>query len=96
MGRRAHECATAIIGLARFGGQGDRKTREGSIPRESHARKVWTNQKCGPIRKVTMAFSPKISRRTFIQSTSLATVGAVTYPVGFSMASATPSESTAA
>lgn len=38
-----------------------------------------------------MAFSQKISRRTFIQSTSLATAGALTFPLGFPTASAAPS-----
>lgn len=37
-----------------------------------------------------MTFSRKISRRTFLQSTSLATAGAVTFPLGFPIASATP------
>lgn len=37
-----------------------------------------------------MAFSGKLSRRTFIQSTSLATAGAVIYPLRFSTARATP------
>jgi DUF1680 family protein len=36
-----------------------------------------------------MAFSRKISRRTFVQSTSLATAGAMTFPLGFVTASAT-------
>jgi DUF1680 family protein len=38
-----------------------------------------------------MAFSQKISRRTFLQSSSLAAVGAVTIPAGFPVISATPS-----
>jgi DUF1680 family protein len=37
-----------------------------------------------------MAFSRKISRRTFVQSTSLATAGAVTFHLGFPTAIATP------
>src|SRR6266478_1208745 len=36
-----------------------------------------------------MAFSRKISRRTFVQSTSLATAGLVNFPRGFATASAT-------
>jgi len=40
-----------------------------------------------------MAFSRKISRRTFVQSTSLATAGLVTFPRGFATASAnTPTQ----
>jgi DUF1680 family protein len=38
-----------------------------------------------------MAFSPKISRRTFLQSSSLAAMGAVTFPTNFPVISATPS-----
>ena len=38
-----------------------------------------------------MAFSRKISRRTFVQSTSLATAGLVTFPRGFATARANPS-----
>ncbi len=42
------------------------------------------------IRKVIMPFSPKISRRTFVQSTSLVTAGAVTFPLVFPSAKAGP------
>jgi hypothetical protein len=37
-----------------------------------------------------MPLSRNISRRTFLQSTSLATAGAVTFPLGFSIANAAP------
>jgi len=37
-----------------------------------------------------MAFSRKISRKTFIKSTSLASAAAVTFPLGIPLASATP------
>src|SRR5208282_1996380 len=37
-----------------------------------------------------MAFSRKLSRRTFIQSTSLAAAGALTFPLGIPTARATP------
>ena len=45
----------------------------------------------GAKKEVNMAFSQKISRRTFLQSSSLAAVGVVTIPGGFPVISATPS-----
>jgi hypothetical protein len=60
------------------------------VARELNAEIVWTNPVDGAIRKVAMAFSPRISRRTFMQSTSLAAAGAATYHLGFPPAFAPP------
>jgi len=51
---------------------------------------VWTNQAFGAIRKLVMAFSRNISRRTFMRSTSLATAGAVACHLGFPTSLAKP------
>ena len=61
----------------------------GRNPRERAA--IIENERGQATSKVTMAFSRKISRRTFMQSTSLATAGALTFPLGLPTAIATPS-----
>jgi DUF1680 family protein len=50
---------------------------------------VWTNAADGAIRKVAMLFSRRFSRRTFLQSTSLAAAGSAAYQLGFPSAFAT-------
>jgi DUF1680 family protein len=48
-----------------------------------HAEIVWTNAADRAIRNVAMLFSRRFSRRTFLQSTSLAVAGAATHQMGF-------------
>jgi len=50
---------------------------------------VWKRQRLGAKRKVAMVISPRISRRAFLHSTSLAAAGAVTRRLGFPPAIAT-------
>lgn len=65
------------------------KFAQNRVVRGWNAEIVWTNPADRAIRKVTMAFSTKITRRTFVQSTSLAAVGAATCHLGFPRAFAT-------
>jgi DUF1680 family protein len=58
------------------------KFAQSRVARGLNAGIVWTNAADRAIRKVTMAFSTRISRRTFVQSTSLAAAGAAAYHLG--------------
>jgi hypothetical protein len=65
------------------------KFAQGRVARGLNAGIVWTNPADRAIRKVAMALSRRISRRTFMHSTSLAAAGAATYHLGFPPALAT-------